>query len=60
MKDGSIKGLANLIIEARKLDPAITVADKSTGFGIISARVNLGLSDKAHSSVMKRMLKVVL
>jgi hypothetical protein len=36
------------------------VADKSTGFGIISACVNLGLSDKAHSIVMKRMLKVVL
>ncbi|CAK7326204.1 unnamed protein product [Dovyalis caffra] len=51
MKDGSIKGLANLIIEAQKLESETIVADKSTGFGIISACVNLGLSDKAHSIV---------
>lgn len=51
MKDGGIKGLANLIIEAQKLESATIAADKSTGFGIISACVNLRLSDKAHSIV---------
>ncbi|EEF50748.1 pentatricopeptide repeat-containing protein, putative [Ricinus communis] len=49
LKDGSLKGLANLIIEARKLEPDSIEIDKSISFGVINACVNLGLSDKAHS-----------
>ncbi|KAJ9174162.1 hypothetical protein P3X46_017220 [Hevea brasiliensis] len=49
LKDGSLKDLAHLIIEAQKMEPATIVIDKSFGFGIINACVNLGLSDKAHS-----------
>ncbi|KDP41302.1 hypothetical protein JCGZ_15709 [Jatropha curcas] len=49
LKDGSLKGLAHLIIEAQKMETVNNVIDKSIGFGIINACVNLGLSDKAHS-----------
>ncbi|XP_028761919.1 pentatricopeptide repeat-containing protein At1g69290-like [Neltuma alba] len=48
LQNGHIKGLANLILEAQKLEPSDTV-DKSVGYGIISACVNTGLSNKAHS-----------
>lgn len=49
LQRGNIKGLANLIIEAQKLEPSNTTVDKSIGFGIVSACVNTGLSNKAHS-----------
>ncbi|KAK7244530.1 hypothetical protein RIF29_39353 [Crotalaria pallida] len=46
---GNIKGLANLIIEAQKLEPSDIKVGKSIGYGIINACVCNGLSDKAHS-----------
>ncbi|GAV73689.1 PPR domain-containing protein/PPR_2 domain-containing protein/PPR_3 domain-containing protein [Cephalotus follicularis] len=49
LKDGDIKDLASLIIEAEKLVPSSNVIDRSIGFGIVNACVNLGMSDKAHS-----------
>ena len=49
LNNGSIKGLATLIIEAQKLEPSADVVDRSVGYGIVNACVNLGLSDKAHS-----------
>ncbi|KAK1552119.1 hypothetical protein Q3G72_010690 [Acer saccharum] len=49
LEKGSIKDLSNLIIEAQKLEDPSIVIDKSTGFGIVNACVNLGFSDKAHS-----------
>ena len=45
----NVKGLANLIIEAQKLEPSNIIVDKSIGYGIVSACVSIGLSDKAHS-----------
>ncbi|XP_065868060.1 pentatricopeptide repeat-containing protein At1g69290 [Euphorbia lathyris] len=49
IKDGSVKSLAHLIIEAQKIENTTTGIDRSIGFGIINACVSLGLSDKAHS-----------
>lgn len=49
LKNGSIKELARLIIEAQKLEVVETEADHSVGYGIVNACINLGLSDKAHS-----------
>ncbi|KAK9277389.1 hypothetical protein L1049_006932 [Liquidambar formosana] len=49
LQNGSVKELASLIIEAQKLEPPSGVVDKSIGYGIVSACVNLGLLDKAHS-----------
>ncbi|KAF7809039.1 pentatricopeptide repeat-containing protein [Senna tora] len=49
LQNGNIKGLANLIIEAQKLEPSDSTVDKSIGYGIVSACVNTGLSNKAHS-----------
>ncbi|KAK8547058.1 hypothetical protein V6N13_099802 [Hibiscus sabdariffa] len=49
IQNGVIKSLASLIIEAQKLESPALEFDKSIGFGIISACINLGLSDKAHS-----------
>ncbi|KAJ4710749.1 Pentatricopeptide repeat-containing protein [Melia azedarach] len=49
VEKGNIKGLANLIIESQKLESTGIVVNRSIGFGIISACVSLGLSDKAHS-----------
>ncbi|KAF5752051.1 hypothetical protein HS088_TW02G01071 [Tripterygium wilfordii] len=49
LKDGSIKGLASLILETQKLEPSTIELDKSIGFSMITACINLGLSDKAHS-----------
>ncbi|AES97121.1 putative pentacotripeptide-repeat region of PROPR [Medicago truncatula] len=46
---GNIKGLANLIIEAQKLESSNIKVDESIGFGIVNACVSIGLSDKAHS-----------
>ncbi|KAJ0095826.1 hypothetical protein Patl1_16678 [Pistacia atlantica] len=49
LQKGNIKTLTNLIIEAQKLESSGLVVDRSIGFGIVNACVNLGLSDKAHS-----------
>ncbi|KAJ7943344.1 Pentatricopeptide repeat [Quillaja saponaria] len=49
LEKGNIKGLANLIIEAQKIELSTTVVEKSVGFGVITACVNIGLSEKAHS-----------
>ncbi|KAK8522839.1 hypothetical protein V6N13_115784 [Hibiscus sabdariffa] len=49
LENGIMKSLASLIIEAQKLEPSMLAVDKSVGHGIISACINLGLSDKAHS-----------
>ncbi|KAJ0037818.1 hypothetical protein Pint_23496 [Pistacia integerrima] len=49
LQKGNIKKLTNLIIEAQKLESSGLVVDRSIGFGIVNACVNLGLSDKAHS-----------
>lgn len=46
---GNIKGLANLIIQAQKLESSNIKVDESIGFGIVNACVSIGLSDKAHS-----------
>ncbi|KAK7307054.1 hypothetical protein VNO77_39777 [Canavalia gladiata] len=46
---GNIKGLANLIIEAQKLEPSSIEVGKSIGYGVVDACVSIGLSDKAHS-----------
>ncbi|XVE74345.1 hypothetical protein DITRI_Ditri12bG0009700 [Diplodiscus trichospermus] len=49
LQNGVIKSLASLIIEAQKLESSKVEVDKSIGYGIIGACINLGLSDKAHS-----------
>ncbi|KAL4320242.1 hypothetical protein GQ457_18G024550 [Hibiscus cannabinus] len=49
IQNGVMKSLASLIVEAQKLESPALEFDKSIGFGIISACINLGLSDKAHS-----------
>ncbi|XP_045812141.1 pentatricopeptide repeat-containing protein At1g69290-like [Trifolium pratense] len=49
LQKGNIKGLANLIIEAQKLESSNIKVDESIGFGIVNACVSIGLSDKAHS-----------
>lgn len=49
VQNGGIKALATLIIEAQKLEPSADMVDRSVGYGIISACVDVGLSDKAHS-----------
>ncbi|XP_004490216.1 pentatricopeptide repeat-containing protein At1g69290 [Cicer arietinum] len=49
LQKGNVKGLANLIIEAQKLETSNIKVDDSIGFGIVSACVSIGLSDKAHS-----------
>ncbi|XP_022776744.1 pentatricopeptide repeat-containing protein At1g69290 isoform X2 [Durio zibethinus] len=49
LENGVIKSLASLIIEAQNLESSMVEVDKSIGCGIISACINLGLSDKAHS-----------
>ncbi|GKD34934.1 hypothetical protein Tco_1250443 [Tanacetum coccineum] len=45
---GSIKDLAILIIEAHKLESETVLVEKSVGYGIVNACVNLGLLEKAH------------
>ena len=49
LKNGTIKDLASLIIEAQNLEASSMVVDRSIGYGIISACVSLGFLDKAHS-----------
>ncbi|MBA0698993.1 hypothetical protein Goari_000668 [Gossypium aridum] len=49
LQNGAMKSLASLIIEAQKLESPMLEFDKSFGYGIISACINLGLADKAHS-----------
>lgn len=46
---GSIKGLASLILEAQKLESTTVLVEKSVGYGIINACVNLGLLEKANN-----------
>ncbi|XP_014519763.1 pentatricopeptide repeat-containing protein At1g69290-like [Vigna radiata var. radiata] len=46
---GNIKGLANLIVEAQKIEGSNIAVDRSIGHGIVNACVTIGLSDKAHS-----------
>ncbi|GMH31187.1 hypothetical protein Nepgr_033030 [Nepenthes gracilis] len=49
LRDRSVKELATLIIEAQTLEPQSVPAEMTIGFGIVSACVNLGMLDKAHS-----------
>ncbi|KAF9624192.1 hypothetical protein IFM89_008130 [Coptis chinensis] len=49
LQNGNIKDLAKLIIESQKLESASIGIDSSVGFRIVTACVNLGLLDKAHS-----------
>lgn len=49
LEKGSMKDIANLIIEAQKLESSSIVVERSVGFGIISACIENGLLDKAHS-----------
>ncbi|KAF8079746.1 hypothetical protein N665_1003s0008 [Sinapis alba] len=42
-----VKSLATLIIEAHKLEPLSTESDKSVGFGIVNACIELGFSGKS-------------
>ncbi|KAJ4909674.1 Pentatricopeptide repeat-containing protein [Raphanus sativus] len=51
-----VKSLATLIIKAHKLEESLCIdVDRSVGFGVINACVNLGFSDKAHS-VLEEMI----
>ncbi|KAK6133946.1 hypothetical protein DH2020_032304 [Rehmannia glutinosa] len=49
VQNGNYKSLANLIIESQKLEPSSVLAERSFGYGVITACVNLNLLDKAHS-----------
>lgn len=51
LENGSIKGLAAFIIEAQKVEPSAVMVDRSVGYGIVNACVNLGFLDKGHSIV---------
>ncbi|KAI4379209.1 hypothetical protein MLD38_005535 [Melastoma candidum] len=46
---GSFKELANLIVDAQKLENVDLPVQRSIGFGIVNACISLGRSDKAHS-----------
>ncbi|RAL37599.1 hypothetical protein DM860_000293 [Cuscuta australis] len=49
LDNGGIKSLAHLIVETQKLESFSVTAEKSFGYGVITACVNLGLLDKAHT-----------
>lgn len=49
LEKGSIKDIANLVIEAQKLESSSVVVERSVGFGVITACINNCLLDKAHS-----------
>lgn len=49
LQNEAIKDLANLINEAQKLETLPIVVEKSIGYGIVNACVNLGYLDKAHN-----------
>ncbi|GAA0156332.1 hypothetical protein LIER_13850 [Lithospermum erythrorhizon] len=49
LQKGSIKDLATLITEAEKLESSHVEVERSVGYGIVTACINLGLLDKAHS-----------
>ncbi|CAH9096622.1 unnamed protein product [Cuscuta epithymum] len=52
LDNGGIKSLANLIVEAQKLESfAVLTVEKSVGYGVITACVNLGLLNKAHTII---------
>ncbi|KAI3779124.1 hypothetical protein L2E82_08651 [Cichorium intybus] len=46
---GTIKDLARLILEAQKQESTTITVEKTIGYGIINACVNLGLLEKAHN-----------
>ncbi|KAK4738489.1 hypothetical protein R3W88_002186 [Solanum pinnatisectum] len=48
LQNGSIKDLATLIGETQTLESPSVIVERSVGYGIINACVNLGLLDKAH------------
>ncbi|TMW96945.1 hypothetical protein EJD97_006498 [Solanum chilense] len=48
LQNGSIKDLAMLIGETQTLESPSVIVERSVGYGIINACVNLGLLDKAH------------
>ncbi|KAM3357644.1 pentatricopeptide repeat-containing protein [Capsicum galapagoense] len=48
LQNGSIKDLATLIGETQTLESPSVIVERSIGYGIINACVNLGLLDKAH------------
>lgn len=47
-RNGNHKSLANLIIECQKLEPSSVAVERSFGYGVITACINLGLLEKAH------------
>ncbi|KAL6983340.1 hypothetical protein U1Q18_016728 [Sarracenia purpurea var. burkii] len=57
IQNGSVKHLADLIIEAQKLEPPSVIIEQSVGYGIISACVNLGFLDKAHNILDEMTIK---
>ncbi|KAF3620845.1 Pentatricopeptide repeat-containing protein [Capsicum annuum] len=48
LQNGSINDLATLIGETQTLESLSVIVERSIGYGIINACVNLGLLDKAH------------
>ncbi|KAJ8565776.1 hypothetical protein K7X08_008352 [Anisodus acutangulus] len=48
LQNGSIKDLATLIGETQTLESPSVIVERSVGYGIINACVNLGLLDRAH------------
>ncbi|CAM8922255.1 hypothetical protein QQ045_031063 [Rhodiola kirilowii] len=49
VREKCMKGLSKLIVEAQKLEPESLAAERSIGYGIVNACVNLGWLDKAHT-----------
>ncbi|KAK9704874.1 hypothetical protein RND81_07G017000 [Saponaria officinalis] len=49
LKHGSVRDLAVLVVEAQLLESEPVMAERSVGFGIVNACVELGMLDKAHS-----------
>lgn len=49
LKHGNVKDLAALISEAQLCESEYITAERSIGFGIVNACVNLGMLNKAHS-----------
>ncbi|KAL8035407.1 hypothetical protein ABFX02_12G094800 [Erythranthe guttata] len=48
VQNGDCRSLANLIIETQKLEPSSIAVERTFGYGVITACVNLGLLDKGH------------
>ncbi|KAL3511050.1 hypothetical protein ACH5RR_030451 [Cinchona calisaya] len=49
LEKGSTKVLANVIIEAQKLESSTAIVERSIGYGIINVCISNGWLDKAHS-----------